>query len=60
MKIKIGDTWHYPQLEPMMVVFDESDKNRIRKMNNGDKRYAMGPEGHFETEEEFEAWMDAE
>lgn len=58
MKIKIGDEWFYPQTQPIMVVFDEEDKKRIRKMKMGDKNYAIAPEGYFKTPEEFNDWMD--
>ena len=60
MKVKIGDTWYYPETTPILLVLNEDDKSNINKMKVGDRRYAISSKDYFRTDQEFEVWLDAE
>ncbi len=59
MQVKIGDTWHRGDEEPVMVLLSEQDKENIRHMLPNATRYAVAPNGHFATTQAFATWMDA-
>lgn len=44
MKVKIGDTIYDANQQPIMLIFDDSDKNNIANMHPDKYKYAAFPD----------------
>ena len=55
MRIKIGDTWHDPNQEPVMVELTKADQENIANMHPDAKMYCAYPDDM--TPEQVEEWM---
>ena len=55
MKIKLGEFLYTPDDLPIMVILDETDKERISTMEG--TRYAQSTPKQFESKEAFDFWM---
>jgi hypothetical protein len=55
MKVKVGDTIHNAEDEPIMVILTDQDKKNITNMAPEATRYCCFP-SDFSTEE-IEEWM---
>lgn len=55
MKVKIGDTIHDPEVEPIMLILSAVDKTNIANMPPENTKYCAYPEKR--DAHEIEEWM---
>jgi len=56
MRVKIGNTWHDAEDEPVMVELNDNDKKNISNMHPKATKYAAFPDEM--SEDQIESWMD--
>ncbi len=55
MKVKVGNTIFDGEVEPVMVIMTDKDKENIANMAEGATKYASAPDDF--DKDDFEAWM---
>lgn len=57
MKVKIGDYIYDPNIDPIMVIFSEEDKENIKNMHEDKFKYICYPDSM--TEEELNRFKES-
>lgn len=57
MKVKVGDQIFSSDDQPIMVVFEDSDKKNVQNMEENAHKYASAPDNYFVDDDKFLSWM---
>jgi hypothetical protein len=55
MRVKIGDTWHSPEDQPISIELNDGERRQISKMEGGVRLYAQYPDTM--SPESMRIWM---